>query len=99
MEDVFRQARCKSISLIMDNRPSQITDRNDLKHYLNAKMNENYRGPFTPALIVSQLDSSANQGLQVHDFVVGSIFRHLEQGDDTFYGIIEDKVRSGREYW
>jgi hypothetical protein len=47
-------------------------------------------------LEVSYVDSMRVPEIQVHDFVVGSIFRSLERNDNTHLGIIKDKVVFGK---
>lgn len=42
------------------------------------------------------VDSCLEPAMQVHDFVVGSIFRSLERNDNTHLNIIRDKVVFGK---
>jgi hypothetical protein len=52
--------------------------------------------PQIDRLMVRYVDSINDPALQVHDFVVGSIFRSLERNDDTHLDIIKDKIVFGR---
>ena len=44
------------------------------------------------ALSVSSYDSQRSPGLQVNDFVPGSIFRMLEHDESDLYGVIKQRV-------
>jgi hypothetical protein len=50
------------------------------------------------SLNIQFMDSMSYPSLQVHDFVVGSIFRSLERNDNTHLDIIKDKVVFGKAF-
>jgi hypothetical protein len=50
----------------------------------------------TPYIRVRFVDSRSEPAMQVHDFIVGSIFRSLEWDNNTHLDIIKDKVVFGR---
>jgi hypothetical protein len=50
----------------------------------------------TPLINIKFVDSRLEPAMQVHDFVVGSIFRSLEWDDYTHLDIIKDKVVFGK---
>lgn len=50
----------------------------------------------TPYISVRFVDSRSEPAMQVHDFIVGSIFRSLERNDDMHLEIIKDKIAFGK---
>jgi hypothetical protein len=52
----------------------------------------------TPNINVKFVDSRSEPAMQVHDFVVGSIFRSLERNENAHLDLIRDKVVFGKVF-
>jgi hypothetical protein len=99
LSDIFSRTHASNINVILDRMTAKKTNRNDFDRYIQEKLHKSHAGNFQPALTVSHLVSLNCQCLQVHDFVVGSIFQSLERDNQQYVNIISDKIVSGRKYW
>jgi len=99
MVKVFQCTLADDIHLIVDRRSSKRTNRETFDHHVENILLSNHAGMFPPECRISHFDSRGNEGLQVHDFVVGAIFQKLERGNDSFLDVIKGKIQSGQVYW
>lgn len=99
MAKVFESSYTRKFNVIIDKRPGGPAERNDIDQYLMGTLDNNHMGPFPPSLMLSHFDSCNNAGLRVHDFVVGSIFQHLERNDDQYYQKLKRKIIWEKEIW
>lgn len=99
-EEVFREAIKRTpdrdIHVVIDKRYSKRGERDRSDQHLRSVIAENHAGNFIPMVRISQCDPFMSSELQVHDFIVGAIFQHLERKDDTYIRIIESKIVSGQ---
>lgn len=97
--DMARITPTKCMHITVDKRSNKRSDRDLFNEYVEALLLENHAGYFPPNLRITHLDSWKSEGLQVHDFVVGSIFQKIERECHSYYEMIEKQVESGRIYW
>ena len=99
MAKVFSSVHTKKFNVILDRRSGGRAQRNDIDRYLAGILTSDHMGAFPPDLVISHFDSCNNAGLRVHDFVVGSVFQHIERGNDAYYDRIKDNVIWGGVIW
>jgi hypothetical protein len=95
--DLLKHIHAKKLRIIFDKKGTKSCEET-LNHYLTKIVESNHSGYFPPSLRISHLDSTKNEGLQVHDFVTGAIFQFVERGNDTYLKKIENKICSGKIY-
>ena len=99
MSRVFGSVHTKKFNVILDRRSGGRAQRNDIDRYLGGILTSDHMGAFPPELVISHYDSCNNAGLRVHDFVVGSIFQHVERGNSSYYDKLRKKVIWGGVMW
>lgn len=99
MASIFGSYNAHKFNMIVDKRAGGRAERNDFDRYMNTILEHEHMGNFLPELRLSHYDSFNNPGLRVHDFVVGSIFQHLERRNDEYYGKIKHMVDWGKMLW
>lgn len=90
--ELFRRTPARKMNIMMDKYYSKKGERDRSDEHVKSLLVNNHAGFFVPINQVSQYDSQMKKELQVHDFVVGAIFQHIERGVDKYMRIIEDKV-------
>jgi len=95
LADVLRMTHSRVIEIIVDRRSSKKAQRNIFDAGIQTVVSKNHSGYFEPRLRIRHLDSCGSEGLQVHDFIVGSIFQKIERNVSSFYCLIEEKVLLG----
>jgi len=96
LRQMSRVLEAGSIDMIMDCRRSKIRQRRNLEFLMNRVLMSNHPGHFPPELTIRHLDSESCVGLQIHDFVVGSVFQSVERMNERYLRIIEGRVTSCR---
>jgi hypothetical protein len=99
LAEVFRSTPSKEIHVILDKRQRKRTVKNDFNRHIESKADECHTGYFSPILKISHFDSTSCEGLQVHDFVVGAIFRNIERDDSRYYDLIKERIIAGKILW
>lgn len=86
------QGNFKKISLIIDKKDKKGLLRDDFDSYItNHKINWDVK------IGIEHKDSYADRGLQAVDFVAWAVNRKYNTSDDTFYKIIEPKIKHKKE--
>jgi len=80
---------CQELKITIDKKYTNTLIQRDFNRYISSKISAKY-----PAMKVSIIheDSSKSNELQVVDFLVWSISRKFNVGDDTYFALIKDKV-------
>lgn len=92
LPELFRRIPARRMHIMMDKYFSKKRERDKLDEHVGSLLEENHAGNFVPQVQISQFDSGSKKELQVHDFVVGAIFQHVERGVDTYIRMIESKI-------
>lgn len=96
LREAVRRTPAKKVHVIIDKRYSKKRDRDRLDQHLMSIITENHAGNFLPKVQISQYDSFMSSELQVHDFVVGAIYQHLERDVDEYMNLIKSKIVFGQ---
>lgn len=96
LPELFRRMPAQKMRIMMDRCFSKKWERDKLEEHIRDILEEHHAGNFAPQVQVSQFDSGSKKELQVHDFVVGAIFQHVERGVDTYIHTIESKIVFGQ---
>jgi hypothetical protein len=99
LQEAIKRTLAKKIHIIIDKRYSKRSDRDRLELNVMSTLTKNHVGNFSPSVRISQYDSITSRELQVHDFIVGAVFQHLERGVDTYINIIKNKIVFGQRRW
>ncbi len=86
------QGNFKKISLIIDKKDKKGLLRDDFDSYIL-----NYKAKWGVKISIEHKDSYADRGLQAVDFVAWAVNRRYNTSDDTFYKIIEPKIKHKKE--
>ncbi len=78
----------KEIELIASRRETNKFLNENFKSYLNRQVKSNHNG----TMKVSIKTPSGEKSLQAVDFISWAIFRKYENGDDSYYNIIKNKI-------
>jgi hypothetical protein len=95
LPELFKRVPSRRIHVIMDKYYSKKRERDKLNEHISSLLTEYHAGNFIPVFQVSQLNSESRKELQVHDFVVGALFQHVERDVDRYFSIIENNVVFG----
>jgi hypothetical protein len=90
--NILRYSPSRSVDIIVDRRSNKKSERNIFDARAKSIVDSNHAGYFEPRLRISHFESWKSEGLQVHDFIVGSIFQKIERGNPSYYELIEKKV-------
>ncbi|WP_019176612.1 DUF3800 domain-containing protein [Methanomassiliicoccus luminyensis] len=90
--ELFRRVLARRVHIVMDRYFSKRWECDILNEHVGSLLNEYHTGNFIPKFQVSQLNSESRKELQVHDFVVGAIFQHVERGVDKYIDIIKNNI-------
>lgn len=99
LTDLSKQIVADSAHVILDKCSGNRSVMVGLEGTVVRALHVHHAGHFPPRVSVSHLDSQRSEGLQVADFVAGSIFRSLERSDNTYRDLVELRVTSGRMCW
>lgn len=99
LSEIFIRTYSPRINVVLDRRTAKRTNRNDFNCYISDRLHEAHAGNFEPKLGISHLDSLNCQCLQVHDFVVGSVFQSVERDNRRYVDMISEKIVFGKRYW
>ncbi len=80
---------CQELKITIDKKYTNTLIQKDFNNYISSKISAKY--PAMKVFIIHE-DSSKSNELQVVDFLVWSISRKFNTGDDTYFAIIKDKV-------
>lgn len=87
----------KRIEIIFDMRRERWYRALEFDKHINRVALTHHTWNFPPNIRIRHLDSRNSSCLQIHDFVVGSIFRAIEFNDDVYYRKISSKtIHAGR---
>ena len=86
----------KDIILIIDKKDNNKLLKEDLNSYIKKKIAEKR---FNFNIEISHKDSSNSRCLQAVDFIAWSVNRKLSFDDDSYFNIIESKVRTFKRLW
>lgn len=86
------QGNFKKIFLIIDKKDKKGLLRDDFDSYIL-----NYKARWNVKIGIEHKDSYADRGLQAVDFVAWAVNRKYNTSDDTFYKIIEPKIKHKKE--
>lgn len=78
----------KEIELIASRRETNKFLNDNFKDYINQQIKDNYKG----AIKIFIKTPAEEKSLQAVDFISWSIFRKHENGDDSYYNIIKNKI-------
>lgn len=90
--EAMKRTPAKEVYIMIDKRYPKRRGRDKLDQQIMSALRNSHAGYFFPEVRISQYDSYACSALQVHDFVVGAIYQHLERGVDTYISIIQSKI-------
>lgn len=97
LEEVFRRTLTRKIWIIIDKRYPKKSDCTRLERQNASTLAREYAGNFIPKIQINQYDSDVCRELQIHDFVVGTIFQHVERDVDAYIRLIESNIVSGQQ--
>jgi hypothetical protein len=86
----------RNVHITMDRLSQKKIIREDFDSYIRARIEERTFFPKT-RMKISHLNSKNSPGLQACDFVSWSIFRKYETGDETYYNLIERRIKEEYE--
>jgi len=95
LNDVIPHRIGTNVVINLDRMASKKAVRESLSAYLLSRIDIDRKGRGVPNIIIEHQSSYNVPGLQVQDFVVGSVFQYLERGYTHYYQIIENKVIHG----
>lgn len=95
LADILKLTPSRVIEIIVDRRSSNKTQRDIFDASIQRILSMNHAGYFEPRLRIRHLDPCGSEGLQVHDFIIGSIFQKIERNESSFYCLIEKKILLG----
>lgn len=96
ISNILRYSPSRSLDIVVDRRSNKKSERNVFDTCAKSIVSSNHAGYFEPRLRISHFESWKSEGLQVHDFIVGSIFQKIERNNPFYYGLIEKKVVFGQ---
>lgn len=96
VSEISRMTRAKSIAVVVDKRWTKERLRAELDSCLEDAVESCHSGHFAPSVRVSHLDSMTSAGLQLADFVAGAVFRSIERADESYLGIIRERIICGK---
>ena len=88
----------RRVTVTVDRLTTKKIIRDDFDGYIQAKIEDRSFFP-KPKVEIKHLDSKNSQGLQACDFICWSIFRKYETEDDSYYKIIEGKIKNEYEMY
>jgi len=99
MVDQLPLSHQRKIKIIIDKFLTNEHERNNFDNRILRKINEtcDKYGISYPDVTVEHASSQSYPGLQVADFIAGSIFNKYERKNNEYYKIIESKIRSLKE--
>jgi len=86
----------KDISLVIDKKDNNKLLKEDLNLYIKKKIEEK---KFNFKIEISHKNSSDSRCLQAVDFIAWSVNRKLSFDDESYFKIIEPKVRTFKKLW
>jgi len=96
ISNILRYSPSRYIDIVVDRRSNKKSEKNIFDASAKSIVDSNHAGYFAPQLRISHFESWKSEGLQVHDFIVGSIFQKIERGNPYYYELVEKKVVFGR---
>jgi len=92
---LFSRISAGEFRVVVNKRTSRGPPREDLDSRIEMALAKTHAGYLVPGLRIAHVDSRSNEALQVHDFVVGSVFQSLERRDQSYLEIIAPKIVDG----
>lgn len=96
VSEVSRRIHARSFTVVVDKRWTKESLRLELDRCLKEAVESCHSGHFAPPVRVSHLDSMTCAGLQLADFVAGAVFRDIERADDSYLGIVRERIIYGK---
>ncbi len=92
--EILPVSRHRRIKLVIDKFLTNEVERSNFDEYILQKVEEVClkHGIIVPEVRVNHASSQSHCGLQVADFVAGSIFNKYERGYEKYYTIIKPKI-------
>lgn len=98
LREAVKRTSAQKIHIIIDKHLPKRKDRERSERHIMSIIAREHAGHFIPRINISQYDSLTSPELQVHDFVVGAIFQHIERGVDAYIHFIERKIVFGQRH-
>lgn len=97
LPELFIRVPTRKMHIVMDRCFPKRWGCDRLDEQVMSLLATHHAGNFVQQVWVSQFDSLSSRELQVHDFVVGAIFQHVERGVDEHIDIIRNNIIFGRK--
>lgn len=99
VSDLSKGIHAKRLCVLIDRRSTEPTVRRALEGRIGSDVVMNHAGYLPPIVMVGHMDSVNSEGLQIADYVAGTVFQRLERGDGSYLGSIADRIIHGRTCW
>ena len=93
-------AQNHNVNIIYDPRNKETHQKKHFREYLETRILGNaLENEVDISLSITSEDSSKCYGLLAVDYFSWSIFRKFEYGDDSYFSLIQDKLKRRREWY